>query len=110
MAQATNSQKILTYLQGNADRVVSLDELEENLQMPRNGISSALSTMLNDFPDHLTRKRQGMFIYSSEKQPVASVNGSKVVNLTVITSNAQGNFIARDEQTKVVYVVKQLEF
>jgi hypothetical protein len=109
MTNPTSSQKILKYLQDNADRVITLDEFEEKLEMSRNGISSSLSLLVSEYPEHLMRRRQGQFIWSANKRLV-SANGKPSVVFEVVTSDELDNFLGKNVSTGELYVCKKFEF
>lgn len=108
--------KMIAYFQSNADRAISLDELAREMgpAWHRASLSSATTSLSRKFPENMERKGAGLWRWNSQRHsPTTSPEPepSKMELLLLeVKRNDSGQILMKDEDTGVLYVVKEFDF
>jgi hypothetical protein len=97
------AQPLLDYLLSNADRPITLRELER--EFPSRTVSGAISRFVDVYPN-LERKQRGIYIWHS----VPRTDQPTELLLKIVKRNEDNRLLAVDEDNGTVYILKEVDF
>jgi hypothetical protein len=102
-------EKLIAYMTSNADKPVTLAQLEEALGWSRSSVAGCAARLVETFPGNMERKRQGLYVWNSTSKAADKVLSTEML-VSVLTRRADGTILVQDTETREIYVMRQLEF
>lgn len=99
-------REVELYMQRNADRPVTIEEIDQELHWNRNSISGRLNNMLELYPEHMERipNRRGVYRWNSVPKRVTGSSSTSTSPPALEVDEMLVSVVTRDPETGVVLV------
>lgn len=106
-----NARELQQWVFANADRPITLEEVEKALDWPRASVNAGLVRMVKKYPDQMERIQRGVYRWSSTavEQPASGTLVTEML-VTVVRRRDDGKMLVRDDNTSELYVMEPFEF
>ena len=102
----------MTYLQGNADRPISVEEMAREFHpMPRSSISGSASRLVELYPEHCERVRSGVYRWHSRPRQAPQDGAEEVTEMLArVVARNDSRILVSDLESEKLYVLSEFKF